>query len=204
MNAIGGRSAALAGAVAVAVLSGTLVPETARAHVYAFGNAKSSSDYATLTLGEGSDPISLSSSGFHDVASGRSTVTSAKSTLYFGTISAELDYSLYGATRAINQLSGGASPNTALYSELGRGVMYGSFVVDSGNSLHSLMFSLNAAAVSGVNAAILGKKTAITISRAAIPIPEPSTWILMLAGFAALGLAAYRRAAGGRAASAAG
>ena len=77
---------------------------------------------------------------------------------------------------------------------------YGSFVIDSGNSLHTLMFTLNEAAVSGINAAVLGKKTAIAISGAAIAIPEPSTWIMMLAGFAGLGLAAYRGAARGRAA----
>ena len=78
---------------------------------------------------------------------------------------------------------------------------YGSFVIDSGNSLHTLMSTLNAAAESGINAAILGKKTAIAISGAAIAVPEPSTWIMMLAGFAGLGLAAYRRVAGGRAGS---
>ena len=125
-------------------------------------------------------------------------------TLYSGAISGELNYSLYGATQAITQLSDGVSPDTALYNELGQGVKYGSFVIDSGNSLHALMFTLNAAAMSGVNAAILGKKTAIAISGAAVAVPEPSTWIMMLAGFAGLGLAACRRAARGRAASAAG
>ncbi len=176
-------------------------------------------DSATLTLQEGSESVGLSTGGFQgwvgndsvnlagpDIAGVKSTVTSANSTLYSGTISAELDYSLYGATQAITQLSNAISPNpdTALYNELGQGVKYDSFVIDSGNSLHSLMFTLNAAAVSGVNAEILGKKTAIAISRAAIPVPEPSTWIMMLAGFAGLGLAAYRRAARGFAASTAG
>lgn len=64
MDVINGRSAALAGAVAVAVLSGTPVCETARADIYAFGNTESPSDYATLTLQEGSDPVSLSTDGF--------------------------------------------------------------------------------------------------------------------------------------------
>jgi hypothetical protein len=93
----------------------------------------------------------------------KSTVTSAKSTVYSGTISSELDCSLYGATQAINQLSDGASPNTALYNELGQGAKYGSFLIDRGNSLHTLVFTLNAAAASGVDAAILSKKTAIAI-----------------------------------------
>ena len=59
MDVIDGRSAALAGVVAVAVLSGTLVCEPARADIYAFGNTERSSDYATLT-----DPVSLSADGF--------------------------------------------------------------------------------------------------------------------------------------------
>ncbi len=246
MDVINGRSAALAGAIAVAVLSG--VSEPARADTYAFGNTESPSDYATLTLQEGSDPVSLSTDGFQgwvgndsfnfagpdgntnylvgvyngtsynnyfafDIAGVKSTVTSAKLTLYSGCVSsnakscdspAELDYSLYGATQLITQLSDGVSPNAALYNELGQGVKYGSFVIDSGNSAHTLILTLNATAVNGINAAILGKKTAIAISGAAIPIPEPSTWIMMLAGFAGLSLAACQRAARGRVASAAG
>jgi hypothetical protein len=204
-----------------------------------FGNTESPSDYGTLTLQEGSDPVNLSTDGFQgwvgndsvnfagpdgntnhlvgvysgsshnnffafDIASAKSTVTSGKLTLYSGTIAGELDYSLYGATQAITQLGNGVSRNTALYNELGQGVKYGSFLIDSGNSAHTLMLTLNAAAVSGIDAAILGRKTAIAISGAAIAVPEPSTWIMMLAGFAGLGLAAYQCAARGRVASAAG
>ena len=123
MDVINGRSAALAGAVAVAVLSGTLACETARADVYAFGNTESPSDYATLALEEGSHSANPSTNGFQgwignhsfnfagpggntnylvgvyngashhnfiafDIASVQSTVTSAKLTLYSGTISA--------------------------------------------------------------------------------------------------------------------
>jgi hypothetical protein len=212
------RSMALAGVVAVAVLSGTLVGEPARAGVYVFENTEPSSDYATLI-----DPVSLSADRFqgpvgsdsfnsaapsgraHSGAShGTFTVTSTKLTLYSGAISGELDHRLYGATQAINQLSSGASPDAAFYNELGQELKYGSFVIDSSNSLHTLMFALNAAAVSGVDAAILGKKTAIAISGAAVAVPEPSTWIVMLAGFAGLGLAACRRAARDQAASVAG
>jgi hypothetical protein len=66
------------------------------------------------------------------------------------------------------------------------------------------MSTLNAAAESASNAAMLGKKTATAISGAAKAVPEPSTWIMMLAGFAGLSLAAYRRVARGRTASVAG
>jgi hypothetical protein len=235
MDVINGRSTALTGAIAVAFLSGALACQSARADSYAFGNTEYSSDYATLTLQEGSQSVTLSTNGFqgwisqsccndagsayqashmagvyggssHDNffvfknAGVNSPVTSAKLKLYAGAITAELDYSLYGATDAISQLAGGIRPDASLYAELGQGVKYGSFVIDSGNSMQHLMFALNAAAVSDINAAIRGRKTAIAISGAAIAVPEPSAWIMMLAGFAGLGLAAYRRVARGQAA----
>jgi hypothetical protein len=140
-----------------------------------------------------------------DIASVNSPVTSAKLELNAGTITAELDYSLYGATSLISQLANGngISPNATLYTELGSGVNYGSFVIDAGNSLQNLMFALNAAAVKDINAAIAGKKSEVAIAGVAVGVPEPSTWIMMLAGFAGLGLAAAagRRAAGSVAAA---
>jgi len=133
-----------------------------------------------------------------DLAGVDRPVTSAKLDLYAGTISTELNYSLYGATQAITELIDGVSPDLTLYDELGTGPKYGSFTVSSGNSLHSLILTLNSAAVSEINAAILGRKTQIVIAGSAGAVPELSTWIMMLAGFAGLSLAASRRAARGR------
>jgi hypothetical protein len=133
-----------------------------------------------------------------NLASVSQPVTAAKLVLYAGTISTELNYSLYGATQAISELTNGDSPNLALYDGLASGTKYGSLNINSGNSLHSLILTLNSAAVSDINAAILGKKIEFAISGHVDPVPEPSTWIMMLAGFAGLGLAAYRRAARGR------
>jgi PEP-CTERM motif len=132
------------------------------------------------------------------------TVTSAKLALYSGTISSQLNYSLYGATEAIGELSGGAdSPNPALYDQLGTGTKYASVNISTLNSLDNLMLTLNASAVSEINSIIRAKKVQFAISGHAAAVPEPSTWIMMLAGFAGLGLAARRRAArGGRAVSA--
>ena len=133
------------------------------------------------------------------------TVTSAKLVLYAGTISTELNYSLYGATQAISQLSNSASPDAALYSQLATGPKFGSVNINSGNSLHTLMLTLNASAVTDINSIISSRKVLkFAISGHADPVPEPSTWIMMLAGFAGLGLAAYRRAARGRRAVSAG
>jgi hypothetical protein len=134
-------------------------------------------------------------------------VTSAKLELYAGTISGELNYSLYGATEAISELSDGDadSPNSALYNQLGAGTNYGSVNINSANALQSLILTLNTDAVSDINSIISSRKALkFAISGHADPVPEPSTWIMMLAGFAGLGLAAYRRAARGRRAVSAG
>jgi hypothetical protein len=81
-------------------------------------------------------------------------------------------------------------------------VKYGSFVVDTGNPLHNIVFALNSAAVKDINAAIALKKNQVALGGVALAVPEPSTWIMMLAGFAGLGLAAAgRRAAGSMAAA---
>jgi hypothetical protein len=138
-----------------------------------------------------------------NLAGVNSPVTSAKVDLYAGTITSELDYSLFGTTVAITALSDGVSPDLTVYNQLATGVKYGSFTITSNNSLQNLIFTLNAAAVGNLNAAILGKKTQFEISGSAERVPEPSTWIMMLAGFAGLGLAGYRRAAKGRSAASA-
>jgi hypothetical protein len=231
------RSVALAGAVAAAILCVAPIDGPARANSYAFGNTHSPSDYATLTLEEGSQSVNLSSSGIQgwisagccsnagvghntsylagvyggssrnnffvfNVAGVKSTVTSANLNLYAGSINAELQYSLYGATQVVSELADGTSPHASLYAELGHGVKYGSFVVDTGNSLHNIVFALNSAAGKGINAAIALKKNQVALGGVALAIPELSTWIMMLAGFAGLGLAAAGRRAAGSVAAA--
>jgi PEP-CTERM motif len=60
---------------------------------------------------------------------------------------------------------------------------------------------LNAAAVSDINTAIESKGVFAVggqVSGAAV-VPEPSTWVMLLAGFAGLGAVARRRAAKRRA-----
>jgi hypothetical protein len=58
--------------------------------------------------------------------------------------------------------------------------------------------------VADINAAIAAKGVFVIAGEASAPVPEPSTWVMMLAGFAGLGIAARRRAAKRRAAAAAG
>jgi hypothetical protein len=132
----------------------------------------------------------------------KSTVTSANLKVYAGSINAELQYSLYGATQLVSELANATSPNASLYAELGHGVKYGSFTVDTGNSLHNIVFALNSAAVKDINAAIALKKNQVALGGVALAVPEPSTWIMMLAGLAGLGLAAAGRRAAGSVAAA--
>ena len=67
-----------------------------------------------------------------------------------------------------------------------------------------LIFTLNAAAVSDINTAIADKACLWSPAKSRASVPEPSTWVMLLAGFAGLGVVARRRAAKRRAAAAAG
>ena len=80
---------------------------------------------------------------------------------------------------------------------------YGSFQVakTTGSSVSELMFTLNAAAVSDINTAIKSKTVFVVAGQvSAAAVPEPSTWVMLLAGSAGLGVVARRRAAKRRAA----
>jgi PEP-CTERM motif len=252
MDMVNGRSIALPGVIAAAILCGTLACGPACAassttasstDAYAFGGTYFPQDYAKLVLQVGGKTITLSDGGFQgwvsneafnftspdpvntsymagvyngsarnnffvfNLASVSGTVTSAKLELYSGTVSEKLNYSLFGATEAISELSDSSSPDSALYAQLGSGQKYGSFdinAVTNPANVYNLILTLNTSAVSDINAIIIAKKAEFAISGFVKPVPEPSTWIMMLAGFAGLGLAGYRRAARGRRAVSAG
>jgi len=139
-------------------------------------------------------------------------VTSAILVVYPGTIKSNLSLNLVAATQYAGQLlAPSPTSNSTLYNELVNGtttmptVPYGTFSIseNSSNSLSDLMFMLNAAAVTEINLQIQGRGMFV-ISGNVSDVPEPSTWVMMLAGFAGLGLVARRRAARRRAAAAAG
>ncbi len=130
------------------------------------------------------------------------TIAAANLVVYSGNISNNLTYTLYGAT----QLEMG-SPNPALYEQMMSGVSYGTFKLpeNSSGTITQLVFALNAAGVSDVNTA--AKNRAMFAVAGYVdppPVPEPSTWVMMLSGFAGLGFIARRRVARRRAASPAG
>ena len=132
------------------------------------------------------------------------TITAATLTVYSGTISDNLTYTLYGATRLLSQMEMG-SPNASLFEEMMSGTSYGTFALPSGGSVTQLVFTLNSNSYSDIETAIQSKGM-FAISGYVDPptAPEPSTWIMMLAGFAGLGVVARRRAAKRRAAAPAG
>jgi PEP-CTERM motif len=134
------------------------------------------------------------------------TITAANLSVYSGTISNNLTYSLYGATQLLSQIEAG-SPNLALYQQMMSGVSYGTFklAAHTGNTVAQLIFALNAGAVTDINTAIKNQAAFVVAGHVdPAAAPEPSTWVMMLAGFVGLGVIARRRAAKRRAAAATG
>ena len=136
------------------------------------------------------------------------SITSATLVMESGKVTNNLTYTLFGATQWVTQLGTPADQNAALYAAMVKTVSsgsYGSFEVaqNTNNPVAQLMFTLNAAAVNDINAAIKVKGVFAIAGQGSAPVPEPSTWVMMLAGFAGLGIVARRRAAKRRAAAAA-
>ena len=122
-----------------------------------------------------------------------------------GKVTSNLTYTLFGASQWVSQLEKPGDQNAALYANMVKGVgdSYGSFQVakTTGSSVSDLMFTLNAAAVSDINTAIKSKTVFVVAGQISAAVPEPSTWVMLLAGFAGLGVVARRRAAKRRAAA---
>jgi hypothetical protein len=132
------------------------------------------------------------------------SITSATLVIESGKVTSNLTYTLFGASQWVSQLETPGDQNAALYANLVSGVgdSYGSFQVAKTSSVSKLMFTLNAAAVSDINTAIENKTVFVVAGQvSAAAAPEPSTWVMLLAGFAGLGVVARRRAAKRRAAA---
>jgi hypothetical protein len=118
------------------------------------------------------------------------TVTSAVLTITPFSISNNLIYSLFDVTTPTAQLFDGASPDAAIYTDLGSGVLYGSYGVSPGDTTEVL--TLNANGVSGINAAIALGSTNFNIGGTVNqPVPEPVSLSLLGGGIVALGF--FRR-----------
>jgi PEP-CTERM motif len=151
------------------------------------------------------------------------TVASAELLIYSGTITNNLTFTLSSISQTtIPGLENNTDPppNTTLYGDLqvqpGITTSYGSFPIpavspaapDGPGTLLTFTFT-NAttggeAALTAINLAIGDGMMGFAGNVTPLVVPEPSTWVMMLAGFAGLGLVARRRAARRRAAAAAG
>jgi PEP-CTERM motif len=129
-------------------------------------------------------------------------ITAANLVVYSGNISNNLTYTLYGATSLLSQMEMG-SPNPTLYEQMMAGVSYGTFKLPENSTglVKQLIFAFNDQGISDVQKAANQKATFAVAGYVDPPVPEPSTWIMMLAGFAGLGVIARRRAAKRRAAT---
>ena len=130
-------------------------------------------------------------------------VTSAALSISPYTITQDFTFVLHDATPFVGSLSDASSPNPTLYSQLGTGAILGSFAVTpSETGGPPLVFNLNATGIQDLNADILAGGTQFAISGTVLgqagatgAAPEPSTWLLMIAGIGGVGLA-LRRANG--------
>jgi hypothetical protein len=123
------------------------------------------------------------------------TVTGVDLSVPSYTISGNVTYRVGDASALANagQLSDGSSPNLTIYDALGLGG-YGNFGLTPGQSNTIVDFALNGAAVSALNGDIANGDKYFAVGGTLNAVPEPSTWALMLLGFAGLGFAGYRRA----------
>lgn len=144
--------------------------------------------------------------GFDLSRLGSATVTSAKLTVSSGLIDQKLNLSLFGATQWVSELETGSGANAVLFGRLATGREYDPSVLsaNAADPTAQIVFTLNEMALTDINAAIGSPTHLFAISGHADlagAVPEPSTWVLMLAGFAGLGFAGRRRAARRRAAA---
>ena len=125
-------------------------------------------------------------------------VTSATLTVRSGLINQNVEFSLFGATHWISELMTGSSVNATLFRDLATGPVYDDPILspNTAEPMTELAFALKGSALTDINAAIRSRTHLFAISGhadLANAVPEPSTWILMLAGFAGLGFLARRR-----------
>ena len=134
-----------------------------------------------------------------DIPTVSAAVTSASLNLYSGSISTNLEYSLFGANGALSQINGFSYAGTSFYHELASGPEYTSspFALSPDESFSNTMISLNTAAFFfPTSTGRLGARGSNTLVMAGmvLAVPEPSTWAMLIAGFAGLALLSYRRA----------
>ncbi|MEO8249061.1 MAG: PEP-CTERM sorting domain-containing protein [Burkholderiales bacterium] len=115
------------------------------------GHPASIDNYIT---GASFQPGSYRSFFSFDLSGITGVVASASFNVQRYTQSAIVNLGLWDVSTDAQTLRGSGAANPAIFADLGSGTSYGMFTVDTGASSDVLTFSLNAAALSGINATL--------------------------------------------------
>jgi hypothetical protein len=126
------------------------------------------------------------------------TITTASLNLYtYEAAGSSINYQLFDITSPLSDVHA-AGTNASVYNDLMTGISYGSFIYNSSdsNQFHSIL--LNSDGILALNSAIggefgIGGAIMGGIESPPLPIPEPQTYAMWLAGLGLLGFLGYRR-----------
>lgn len=124
-----------------------------------------------------------------------SSVTAATFTVDAATISDVLTFRLGDATAYASELYDASSPNIGLFNDLSSGTEFGSYTLTASESGTLLTFTLNSAGVAALNAAISGGASEFALGGTVLgsAVPEPTSWMLTIAGVGLIGGALRRK-----------
>ena len=107
---------------------------------------------------------------------------------FANTLGASLGYSLFDVT---NFFGLGSGNSLAVYNDLGTGTQYGTTNVTGAQNNTVIEIALNAAALASINTGRQDGSWALggTMVAGTSVVPEPSTWMLMVAGLAGIAVA---------------
>lgn len=126
------------------------------------------------------------------------TITTASLNLYtYQVAGSSIDYQLFDITSPLSDVRA-TGTNTSIYNDLMTGISYGSFIYNSSDSNQFNSILLNSDGILALNSAIggefgIGGAIMGGIESPPLPIPEPQTYAMWLAGLGLLGFLGYRR-----------
>lgn len=107
---------------------------------------------------------------------------------YFNELGSSLNYNLFDITGTFGTL--GNSNSLAVFNDLGTGTQYGTTNITSAQNGTIIEIALNSAALASINSGRQGGFWAVGGNIATSVVPEPSTYVLMMAGLAGIAVAA--------------
>ena len=140
-------------------------------------------DYFVFNLSNVSGPITSATLSIFNPNNGFYTNNGASGGLY----------QTWDVSTPLSTLKAGQTNATSIYTDLGSGTLFGSVLVGPSDDNAFVNITLDSAAIAAINASE-GSQFAVGGSLVAInAVPEPSTWAMMILGFAGIGYMAYRR-----------